>query len=50
MDIDQDGQTLSPVETRDNLNLQRVRMVPLLFLPSGPIIGGNNKKKEVNKN
>ena len=31
MDIDQDGQTISPVETRDNLNIQRLRMVPLHF-------------------
>ena len=33
MDIDQDGQTISQVETRDNLNLQRVRMVPPYFCP-----------------
>ena len=31
MDIDQDGQTIGPVETRDNLNLLRVRMVPTHF-------------------
>ena len=31
MDTDQDKQTISPVQTRDNLNLWRVKMIPLHF-------------------
>ena len=31
MDVDQGKQTTSPVETRDNLNLYTVRMVPPHF-------------------
>ena len=31
MDMDQDGQTISPGETQDNLNLLRVKMMPPHF-------------------
>ena len=31
MDVDQDRQTISPIESNDNLNLKRVRMVPPHF-------------------
>ena len=42
MDVDQVGQTISPVETRDKSG-------PTTFLPVGPNLGGNNKGREINK-
>ena len=49
MDIDQDGQTISPVETRDNLKLTKGKNGPTTFLPLDPNLGGNNKGREINK-
>ena len=49
MDIDQDRRTLSSVETRDNLNLIKGKNGPTAFLPLGPNLGENNKRKEVTK-
>ena len=31
LDIAQNGQTIGPVEIRDNLNLERVKMIPPHF-------------------
>ena len=49
IDVDQVRQIKSPTEARENLNLQRVTIVPLHFSPLGSKLGGESTKRKISK-
>ena len=50
IESDQDKQTISAVQTRDNFKLIKGKNDSTAFLPLGPKLGRNSKKREVIKN
>ena len=50
IETDQDKQTISPVADQKQFKLIKGKNDSTAFLPLGPKLGRNSKKREVNKN